>query len=87
MDVAYRPTGPAAPAGEASVPPVLAVVGEHLDDPDRLLLLGEDGRHYQYQLSDGTTIPVEPDDAWVIDPEYAAIERTLPGPAADTGSM
>lgn len=87
MDVSHRPTGPAAADGEPVVPPVLAVIGENRDDPDRLLLLGDDGRHYQYQLSDGTTLPVIPDDAWVIDPEHAAIEGTLTAPGADAESM
>jgi hypothetical protein len=87
MDVAHRPTGPAEPDGTTLVPPVLAVVGEHHDDPDRLLLLGEDGRHYEYQLSDGTTIPVVPDEAWVIDTDHATIEGTLSVTGVDTESM
>jgi hypothetical protein len=58
-----------APIGAPSVPTVFAVVGEKRDDPDRLLVLGEDGRHYQYQLPVGTTTPVVPDDGWVIDPD------------------
>ncbi|MEA2513134.1 MAG: hypothetical protein QOF01_2709 [Thermomicrobiales bacterium] len=47
---------------------VFAVVGEHHDDPDRLLLLGADGQHYQFLLQEGTTTPVVPDETWVIDP-------------------
>ena len=69
MDVSHRPTGSDAADGEFSVPPVLAVIGQNRDDPDCLLLLSEDGRHYQYQLADGTTLPVVPDEAWVIDAE------------------
>lgn len=50
------------------MPTVFAVVGENRDDPDRLLLLGADGRHYQYDLPAGTATPVVPDDGWVLDP-------------------
>ena len=46
---------------------VFAVVGEHRDDPNRLLLLGDDGRHYGHRLPDGPTTPVEPDGRWVVD--------------------
>lgn len=52
------------------MPNVLAVVGEHRDDPNHLLLLGEDGHHYDLRLTDGTTIPLapEPGDEWLRDP-------------------
>ena len=83
MDVSHRPTGPVALDGEVTVPPVLAVVGESRDDPDCLLLRGEDGRHYQYQLTDGTTMPVVPDEAWLIDADHAAFDLSLPGPHPD----
>ena len=46
---------------------VLAVVGEHREDPNRLLLLGADGQLYGLALPDGTTASVEPDEAWVVD--------------------
>jgi hypothetical protein len=46
---------------------VFAVVGEHRDDPDRLLLLGADGRHYAYPLPDGPAAPVDPDEEWALD--------------------
>jgi hypothetical protein len=49
------------------IPPVFNVVGENRDDPDCLLLLGDDGQHYRYHLLDGTTAPAELDDHWVID--------------------
>ena len=78
MDVSHRPTGPGAPDGEPAVPPVLAVVGESRDDPDCLLLRGEDGRHYQYHLSDGTTMPVVPDEAWVIDGDPLSADHFQP---------
>ncbi len=55
------PQGPAEPA-------VFVVVGEHRADPDLLLLLGADGRHYRYDLPAGITAPVEPGRDWVLDP-------------------
>ena len=53
--------------GDRAVTVVYAVVGEHRDDPDRLLLLGADGQHYAYALPDGPTTPVEPDETWTVD--------------------
>jgi len=46
---------------------IFAVVGEHRDDPNRLLLLGADGQHYAHELPDGPTTPVEPDVDWTVD--------------------
>jgi len=57
-----------APIGVPAMSTVFAVVGEHRADPDRLLLLGADGRHYQYELPAGTATPVVPDEDWVLDP-------------------
>ena len=54
---------------------VFAVVGEHHDDPNRLLLLGADGRHYAHDLPDGPTTPVEPDGAWNLDEVQLALEE------------
>lgn len=45
----------------------LAVVGENKEDPDRLLLLGEDGHYYSYSLPDDAAVPVEPGDDWQIE--------------------
>ncbi len=58
-------------------PPVAAffsLVGEHREDPDRLLLLGADGQLYEHLLPDGPTTPIEPDDEWTMD---------IPAPEAD----
>jgi hypothetical protein len=54
------------------MPNVLAVVGEHRDDPDHLLLLGEDGNHYDLRLADGATLPLAPEtgDEWLRDPTF-----------------
>ena len=46
---------------------VFAVVGEHREDPEHLLLLGTDGQHYAYRLPDGPTTPIEPDEHWDVD--------------------
>jgi hypothetical protein len=54
---------------------VFAVVGENRDDPDRLLLIDAAGQHYEYRLPDGTTIPVVPDEGWVIDPNPPSVEE------------
>ena len=52
---------------------VLAVVGEHRDDPDHLLLLGDDGHYYDLRLSDGATVPIQLNEEWVVEtpPEAA----------------
>lgn len=52
---------------------VFAVVGEHRDEPTRLLLVGDDGRYYAYATNatnaTNATSPteVEPSDEWAID--------------------
>jgi len=46
---------------------LFAAVGEHRDDPTRLLLLGADGYHYAYSLPDGPPAPVVPGDDWLVD--------------------
>lgn len=46
-----------------------AVIGEHGTDPDRLLVIGEDGQHYAWELSTDETVPVEVDEGWLIDPD------------------
>jgi len=46
---------------------VFAAIGQHRDDPDRLLLLGADGAHYAQALPDGDPEPVEPDESWQVD--------------------
>ena len=56
---------------------VFAVVGEHRDNPDRLLVIGEDGLHYDMRLPEGTAVPVEPDDRWLVDENGAEPEELL----------
>jgi hypothetical protein len=67
MDESRHGIDHASVSTSAFIPPVFNVVGENRDDPDCLLLLGDDGQHYRYHLLDGTTAPAELDDHWVID--------------------
>jgi hypothetical protein len=47
---------------------VFAVVGEHRDQPTRLLLIGDDGQFYSYASDAGSRLSaVEPTDDWSID--------------------
>lgn len=48
---------------------VFAVVGEHREEPTRLLLVGDDGRFYAYATDDTTPTEVDPSDEWAIDAE------------------
>ena len=57
---------------------VFAVVGEHREDPNSLLLLGADGQHYAHRLPDGPITPIEPDEHWTVD-------EITPEPAEITG--
>ena len=59
---------------------VFAVVGEHRAEPDRLLLLGDDGRYYAF-AADGRPIEVEPSGVWRLDADTAAARASeaVPG--------
>lgn len=46
-----------------------AVVGEHHDDPERFLVLGEDNQYYDWNLASEQTRPVEPGEEWHLDAE------------------
>jgi hypothetical protein len=60
------------------MPTVFTTIGEHQDDPDRFLLLGTDGQHYQYDLLQDTTTPVNPaEDTWVVDPDLPSTAELL----------
>jgi hypothetical protein len=43
------------------------VIGEHLTDPTRLLVVGDDGHSYALDLHDGATSPADFSDEWIID--------------------
>jgi hypothetical protein len=48
---------------------IFSVIGSHQENPDRLILLGDDGQHYELELPLGTPTPVEPaEDEWLFDP-------------------
>ena len=51
---------------------LFAVIGEHDSDPDRLLVIGEDGQHYAWELATDETVPVEVDERWRIDDDVPA---------------
>ena len=44
-----------------------AVIGEHRTDRDVLLVIGEDGQYYAWDLKTDTTEPVELDENWMLD--------------------
>jgi hypothetical protein len=54
---------------------IFVVVGEHRDDPLRLLLLGADGRYYDQTLPSGRPVPADPAGAWIVDPEAPLVEE------------
>jgi hypothetical protein len=56
---------------------IFAVIGENRNDPDRLLVMGDDGHHYAYQVSDGTTAPVELTPDWALDPNPPPLDDML----------
>ena len=56
------------PVPSSPPPNELAVVGERKDDPEQLLLRDAEGNYYAYALPDGDPEPVEPDEAWEVEP-------------------
>jgi hypothetical protein len=55
------------PQQDADSPWHYEVIGEHLVDPTRLLVMGEDGRFYALDLHDGATSPAEFSEEWIVD--------------------
>jgi hypothetical protein len=51
----------------ATIGCVFSVVGQHRDDPSRMLLFGDDGCFYQLDPLDADPVPVEPDGDWIIE--------------------
>lgn len=51
------------------------VIGERKDDDQHLLVVGDDGRYYDYSLAGETMEPVEPDDSWQVDEPVAGDEE------------
>jgi hypothetical protein len=49
-----------------STPVELAVIGEHSDDPDQLLLLGDNGHYYAFSVATDHLQQVELTDRWEV---------------------
>lgn len=43
------------------------VIGELRDNPHHLLLLGNDGQCYAYDIVTGEIDPLDPDESWAVD--------------------
>lgn len=55
------------------------VIGELRDEPHHLLLLGDDGRCYSFDILRDRIEPLTPDDSWSVDVRHrAAINLALP---------
>ena len=57
---------------------IFAVVGEHRVDPDRLLVVGQDGNTYDYNVPADQLLPTEPsDEDWQVDTTETELEDLL----------
>src|SRR6478752_3693664 len=55
---------------------IFAVVGEHRVDPDRLLVVGQDGNTYDYNVPADQLLPTEPrEDDWQVDTTVLELEN------------
>lgn len=43
------------------------VIGERKDDPGHLLLMGDDGQWYDFDIAQGEIALIDPDDSWAMD--------------------
>lgn len=43
------------------------VIGELKADPGHLLLMGDDGQWYDYDIASGEFTRIEPSDVWAVD--------------------
>ena len=48
------------------------VIGEHKDNDEHLLVMGDDGQPYDYCLTRETVEPVEIDESWAIDDPHSS---------------
>jgi hypothetical protein len=48
------------------------VIGELTENPHHLLLVGDDGQYYAYDLVSGEILPLQPDDSWSVDVTHPA---------------
>ena len=51
------------------------VIGELKDNPERLLLIGDDGQCYAFDVLHGDITPLEVDDSWAVDVSFPSTER------------
>ena len=51
------------------------VIGELKENPHHLLLVGDDGQCYAYDLVSGEIQPLQPDDSWAVDVAHPALIR------------
>jgi hypothetical protein len=52
------------------------VIGELKDNPHQLLLMGDDGLCYAYNLATGDIATLDPDDSWSVDTSLPTSPRT-----------
>jgi hypothetical protein len=60
------------------------VIGEHKDNDRHLLVVGDDGRHYDYSLDSDAVSPVDPDERWQVDEEPPDAPEIEDGSTAGT---
>lgn len=53
------------------------VIGELRENPEKLLVIGDDGQCYAYDILRGEISPLEPDDSWAVDLTYP-LEHRVP---------
>ncbi len=63
------------------------VLGERRDDPSQLLLRGDDGDFYAYDLATGHVSAIKVDAAWAVDPPPRAPAGTRPEPRPDDRAL
>jgi hypothetical protein len=63
------------------MPVEFTIVGEHVEDPTHLLVLGADGAYYAYDPAHERLAPTEPDAQWHFLPAFedATIEASATG--------
>jgi hypothetical protein len=64
--------------GGPAVTNIFTCIGSHRDDPDCLLLLGDDGAYYAYPEPEEPPIPVEPSPEWIALPPPAGEDEIAP---------
>jgi hypothetical protein len=55
------------PPEDSDAPWHYEVIGEHMTDPARLLVIGDDGHFYALDLHDGQVVPTRFSADWLID--------------------